>query len=202
MAVRVAGAAVGLVAGVLLVIGPVRLWASVSADPSAFAAALHEEVSVILPAIEESTGTYTWIQGGAHGDVALLAGVTALVLSASSLRRPTLVRGALLIGLGFVAGWLALADAPDLGALREDAVSVVAPWAQAVQQLPEVLRPVFVVTRGPGTTIVFAGALAAVIGGILIAVAALVSEEDEADWTPWARFHPHRGQVLDPKEGR
>jgi hypothetical protein len=113
-------------------------------------------------------------------------------------RRATLRRGAVVAGVSLLVGWLTWANAPDLAALRDEAVGIAAPWAFAVQRDAEVLAPAYDVRQGPGVAVGEIGALIGVLSGFAIAGAAAVAPIEGEDWIPWARFHPNR---LDEEEG-
>ena len=196
--VRVVAAVLVFAGTVAMLAGTVTRWATVSADPEVFAAALHEDVAVILPAIRDSTGVYTWLEGDTHGDVVWLTGLAILGLGGTIVARATRPRGSLIAGLGVLAGWVALANAPDAEALRREAVRVVAPWAYAAHVDPSVLASVYTVIRGPSTAVVPAGALAVIVGGVL--VASVAAPDEDTDWIGWKRLRSE-GRVADRSDG-
>ena len=113
--VRVLAAACTIVAALLLLIGPLLTWASVSADPVTFARALDEDVKVVRPAIEDSTSDFTWFEARTGAGVAQFAGVVVLVLGVVVALRATVVGGIVTVVLGAGAALFAASHTPAAG---------------------------------------------------------------------------------------
>ena len=172
-----------LAAAALLLIGPVTTWADVSADPVVFAAVLGEDVGVIMPAIEDSTSDYTWLEANKDGEAAWVAGLALLVLAAVVALRATIVGGVVTAVLGVGCVWLAVANAPEARPLIAEAIGAIAGWAHAAGVDPTMLAPAYTVTRGPSVATVVAGGVVAIFGGIMTVVA--VEPEGATSWVPW-----------------
>jgi len=183
------GPTVALAGGVLMVVGPFLLWASVRPDAAAFARTLHEGVRPIREAIRETTADFTWLEGGTHGDLGLVLGFVAGVAAAVAVRRPRRLLGTITITAGLVVALLALRGAPDADALRRQAVRTSAPWATAVHADPLALAKVFAIRQGPSTAVCALGGLLAAVGGALLVVGAWPGAEALV-WTPWATYRP------------
>ena len=180
-------AACTIVAAVLLLIGPLLTWAAVSADPVIFAGALNEDVKVVMPAIEDSSSDFTWLEADRGGGAAMFAGFAVLVLGVVVAVRATRVGGIATAALGSGCVWLAVTNVPEARDIIAEAVDGVVGWAYAAHVDPTRLTPAFTVSRGPSITAVVAGGALAILGGVLTLVA-VEREEATGPWVPWTRL--------------
>ena len=176
-----------IVAAGLLMIGPLLTWAEVSADPATFAGALDEDVKIVMPAIEDSSSDFTWLEADQGGGAAVFAGLAVLVLGVVVAVRATRVGGIATVILGAGCVWLAETNVPEARHIIAEAVKGVVGWAYAVHVDPATLTPAFTVARGPSITAVVAGGALAILGGISTVVA--VEREEATDpWVPWTHL--------------
>jgi hypothetical protein len=176
-----------IVAAVLLMIGPLLTWAEVGADPVIFAGALREDVSVVMPAIEDSSSDFTWLEADRGGGAAVFAGFAVLVLGVVVAVRATRVGGIATVVLGAVCVWLAATNVPEARDIIAEAVDGVVGWAYAAHVDPAKLTPAFTVARGPSITAVVVGGALAILGGI-VTVVAVEGEEATGPWVPWTHL--------------
>lgn len=164
------GGLVALLGGLVLVVGPFSLWASVTVDTQAFAQALHEDVRQIAAVVDETSGPLTWLEANTHGDLGLALGVTVVVLAVLALLRAHRGYGASLIVVGAIAMGVAAHGAPRPDALRDHAVELAAPWAIAVGVDRDVIAPTITIESGSSTQVCMVGGALAIIGGIVVLV--------------------------------
>jgi hypothetical protein len=176
-----------IVAAGLLMIGPLLTWAEVSADPVAFAGALDEDVKVVMPAIEDSSSDFTWLEADRGGGAAVFAGLALLVLGVVVAVRATRVGGIVTATVGAGCVWLAVTNLPQARDIIAEAVDGVVGWAYAAHVDPARLTPAFTVARGPSISAVVAGGALAIVGGILTVVA-VEREEATGLWVPWTHL--------------
>jgi len=176
-----------IVAAALLMIGPLLTWAEVSADPVIFAGALNEDVKVVMPAIEDSSSDFTWLEADQGGGAAVFAGLVVLVLGVVVAVRATRAGGIATAMIGAGCIWLAVANVPAARDIIAEAVDGVVGWAYAAHVDPARLTPAFAVGRGPSITAVVVGGGLAILGGILTLVA-VEREEAAGPWVPWTHL--------------
>ena len=176
-----------IAAAVLLMLGPLLTWAEVSADPATFAGALNEDVKVVMPAIEDSSNDFTWLEADRGGGAAVFAGLAVLVLGVVVAVRATRVGGIATVIIGAVCVWLAETNVPEASDLIAEAVEGVVGWAYAAHVDPATLAPAFTVARGPSITAVIMGGALAIVGGI-VTVVAVEREEAASPWVPWTHL--------------
>jgi hypothetical protein len=180
------GASLLLAGGIVLVVGPFASWASVRPDGADFAATLHETQTQVRRGIRETTVSYTWLEGDGRAGIGLTAGIVVAVAGVAALRRPRRWASAVGAAAAVTAAALAFAGRPDPAALLDAAIADAAKYAVAVGVDPDALRPAFAVTLGRFTAYELIGAVVAVVGAVLLALAP-IPEEGDPDWIPWSK---------------
>lgn len=159
---------VGLVGGVLLVIGPLLAWATVSLNTEALAQALGIDPSLLsgVPSKSESVNGF---DSPASGKWVLIAGIVVLVLAVVSLVQSgkSKLAGTVLIVAGLVGLGFALYDVTRLNDLKDEALSAISGLASQAGIDVGVLDAAIDVSAGFGIWLAMIGAVLAIIGGIM-----------------------------------
>ncbi len=170
----------GVVGGALLIIGPLLTWASASLDIPKFAAALGAPVDVVESALGSAAHPYTvsGLHTGAHGTLALVAGIAAIIFAVILVvlrGQVAKVMGGLLVLAGLLGAGAAVYDLSKIGDLRSEAQAGVASVLESAGVDPSVVTGVLKVSAGIGIYVCALGGILAVVAGIL----ALVSKPSE-----------------------